>query len=189
MVPPHPDTLKHSACGPVAQKSVALQTGESLSENSQTVYTSAEDEFQITKSNSSNQDNGDSNHQNHHLIANNNANTSGTQRTSLETASATEDSIADISFSFASQHQQVQHSRSMFLSNHYGPDKLLHGAAYALGGVNRSASFNTGDQLRIDLPSAMLRIPRSQPFYPGIYVWSHGDDVEVPQLPSNTQTT
>lgn len=160
-----------------AQKSVALQTGESISENSQTVYMSAEDEFQATKSSNSNQDN-------QHLTAIN-ANTFAAQRKSLETTSATEDSIADISFSFASQNQQPQQCRSMFLSNHYGPDKLLHGT-YTLG-VNRSASFHTGDQLKIDSPSTMFRIPRSQPFYPGVYMWSHGDDVEVPEFPPHNQ--
>lgn len=168
MVPPS-GVVKPPASGPT-QKSVALQTGESISENSQTVYTSAKDEGQATRSNSDDKD-----CQNPAVI---NAKTSKVQRTSLETASTTEDSIADISFSFASQQTNQQ---SMFLSNHYGPDKLLHGT-YALG-VNRSASFHTGDQLKIDSPSTILRIPRSQAFYPGVYVWSHRDDVEVSKFP------
>ncbi|VDO08415.1 unnamed protein product [Rodentolepis nana] len=166
--------MKPSTSGPT-QKSVALQTGESISENSQTVYTSAEDEFQATKSSNSNPDNP-------YLTAAN-ANTSASPLKSLETPSVTEDSIADISFSFASQNQQPQQCGSMFLSNHYGPDKLLHGTNNF--GVNRSASFHTGDQLRIDSPSAMLRIPRSQPFYPGVYMLSH--DVQIPEFHPHNQ--
>uniref|UniRef100_A0A158R6F7 cyclin-dependent kinase n=1 Tax=Taenia asiatica TaxID=60517 RepID=A0A158R6F7_TAEAS len=164
-----------------SQKSVALQTGESLSENSQTVYTLVEGEMHarrdlLTGPTSSNINN---------TAATNT--TSAIQLPSADTVSGMGDSMADISFSFASQHlQQQQQQHGMFLSNHYGPDKLLRGTSEA--GITRSASFHTGDQLKVRSPSVILRIPRSRAFYPGVYAWSYGEEVEVQGLPTGQPT-
>ncbi|VDM32338.1 unnamed protein product [Hydatigera taeniaeformis] len=114
--------------------------------------------------------------------------TSVIQLPSADTVSGMGDSMADISFSFASQHlqQQQQRQHSMFLSNHYGPDKLLRGTSEI--GITRSASFHTCDQLKVGSPSMILRIPRSRAFYPGVYAWSYGEEVEVKGFPPGQPT-
>ncbi|KAL5111022.1 Cyclin-dependent kinase 14 [Taenia crassiceps] len=163
-----------------SQKSVALQTGESLSENSQTVYTLVEGEAHtkrdpLVEPISSNINN---------TTATNT--TSAIQPPSAGTVSGMGDSMADISFSFASQHLQQQQQHSMFLSNHYGPDKLLRRTSET--GITRSASFHTGDQLKVRSPSVILRIPRSRAFYPGVYAWSYGEEVEIQRLQTGQPT-
>ena len=165
-----PAAMFPPSSGPT-QKSVALQTGESISDNSQTVYSTVEDDTCAMKNSLAEPSNANNNE---NTVATNTT-TSAAQLPFQDAVSGMGDSIADISFSFASQQHQQQ--RSMFLSNHYGPDRLLHGASDAR--VPRSASFHTGDQLKIDSPPPMLRIPRSQAFYPGVYFWSHGRDMET----------
>ncbi|VDD74053.1 unnamed protein product [Mesocestoides corti] len=152
MPPSVPAYPRHS--GP-AQKSVALQTSESVSEDSQTIYTSADDGTNATRDS---------------LIQANS--TKAALLPSLDTVSGTGDSIADITFSFASQHAQPH---GMFLSNHFGPDKILHGTGDV--GICRSSSFHTGDRLRFESSSSvLLRIPRSQAFYPETYCCSRGNE-------------
>nr|CDS17473.1 Serine:threonine protein kinase PFTAIRE 1 [Echinococcus granulosus] len=164
-----------------AQKSVALQTGDSMSDNSQTVYTLVKDKTRATRNVPVEPVGSNINS----TTATNTA--TAVQLPSTDTVSGMGDSMADISFSFASQHlQRQQQQRGMFLSNHYGPDRLLRGTSEAE--VTRSASFHTGDQLRVGSSSVMLRMPRSRARYPGVYVWSYGEEVEVQGFPTGQRT-
>lgn len=153
------------------KKSVALQTGESISDNSQTFYNSAEDETYSTRNSIANFDNTDAT----------NITTSAHLPLFQDAVSRMGDSTVDISFSIASQ-QPPQH-RCMFLSNHYGPDKLLHGSSE--GRVPRSASLHTSHRLIMDSPPPRLRVPRSQAFYPGVNLLSHSRGAGTPAFPTN----